>query len=855
MGKNDRTIAGSVFDHLPSAGNEVFSPAGRKESHYRKCLDGLARLSDEQLLDRQRFADRATNELGLHADRMREGRQTLGAFQMDIFPRILRPREWKQIEAGVLQRVSAFGSFISDIHAEKKILIDGIIPPELVFEDPSFHPELHNIPVDENCPITVGAMDLLRTPSGEWKVLENRFSTPTGISYVIQARRIQAQALPELFEALPVYPVASFATRLSEALAEMAGPVENGQALAVLLSEGEKGRHFFEESFLARHMGIPLTLPEDMVVRDGYVFLKTINGLMRVHCIYRRLEPRSIDPVAFASTNESGIPGLVQCVRKGSIKILNALGCAVADNRSLLRHSNDIIRYYTGKQAILQTVPTFHGYDPDQVEWIRDNLDQVSLKTVSHPETLVRTRPETRELVLNGKLKELLMMDPRLVVAQQLPESSKLPVYREGKVTLEETVLRVFFITGKRPYVLPGGLTRLARPGSELLASGEKHHSLKDTWALQPEKNVSTRPGTRLERGIGGTEYPLPSRAAEAFYWMGRYLERASSTARMLKTLEELRWSELTPKERELYAPLWKGIIEATGAEKSRRKMGSINSDNLVEQLLTDERNPASAKSCMLSVHLNASRIRSLITPEVWNGIRNTCDLFSNAEDDSSGNFHLGELMQSVVDSGDIIHGAASRTLLRDAGWYFLESGMLIERGLNNTVILSVVLPYIAKRQWEHLRDDTDLTALLRLLGALDAYHRKYRSRAYLDRVVALLWRARDFTGSAKFTTSTLRDNLSRIRHYVSSDQTQDALDSQTEVFLSWLDGLSLEEMFPARTLELDKGLTRTNLPTDKTIDLARKSLKKMMKFYESFHMGLEDRYFSHHLPGKADPR
>lgn len=838
-----------LFDSLPAAGNEACSPTGREESHYRKCLDALARLTPEELLERQRFADRATAEIGLQVDRIRPEKPCQGVFRMDIFPRILRPGEWKRIELGVLQRARAFGGLISDLHGAKNILLDGIIRPELVFEDPSFHPELHGIPFDEKNPLSVGAVDLLRTNSGEWRVLENRFSSPTGISYVIQARRIQAQALPELFEALPVYPVASFATRLSEALIEEAGISENSLPLAVLLSEGENGRHFFEESFLARHMGIPLTLPEDLVVREGQVFLKSIQGLMRVDCIYRRVEPRSIDPVAFASSNENGIPGLLRCVRKKTVRIINALGCAVADNRSLLRHSDEIIRYFTGEHPILKTVPTFYGFDPDQAEWIRDHIDQLTLKTVSHPETLARARPDLREVVTDGNLKELFRRDPRLVVAQQLPESSRLPVYRDGKASLEETVLRVFFIMGARAYVLPGGLTRLARSGHEQLALGESHHWLKDTWALQPERKSGTRPGKRLEKGIGGIEHPLPSRAAEAFYWIGRYLERGSGTTRMLKTLGELRWSELTPKERELYAPLWKAIMEATGADPAtKRKMARV-SEKLIRELLVDGKNPASAKSCMLAVQLNAGRIRSLITPEVWNAIRQAGELFPEAEGHELGAIQLDHLMNGVVDAGDIIRGAAGRTLLHDAGWHFFECGILIERVLNTTTILGVVLPYIARRQWQHLRDDTDLTALLRLLGGLDAYHRKYRSRAYLDRVVALLWKARDFTGAVKFTTTELRDKLSRIRESVPGDESASALDTRTTEFLEWLDRISLETLFPARTLELDRGLTQRNLTADKTISEANACLRKMRKFYESLHTSLEDHYFSHQSP------
>ncbi|HSH09346.1 MAG TPA: circularly permuted type 2 ATP-grasp protein, partial [Oceanipulchritudo sp.] len=609
------TVAGSETEL-----NEQHDPSGRMDTRYRKCRETLERLHPSELHQRAAFINRATADLGLHADRLREQTEEVGAFSMDLYPRILRPTEWERIQAGVMQRAAAFSAYIRDIYHGREILHAGIIPPEIVFEDPAFHPELHGIPMTGTDPVTVGAVDLIRTIDGEWQVLENRFSTPTGISYVVQLRRILAQALPELFEHLPVLPVASFATRLSEALSEQANNEADGQPLVVLLSEGEASRHFFEESFLARHMGIPLARTGDVVVREGKVFLKTIYGLMRIHVIYRRLEPAQLDPVAFATGSESGVPGLIHCARKGTVRVVNAMGCGVADNRALLGYSDEIIRFYTRERPILRTVPTYHGYDLDQRDWIIDHVAEFALKTVCHPETLGRSNPEAYKLFLAGKLQEILKMDSRLIVAQKLPETSRLPVYRDGAFDLESLSLRAFFIGGRNPYVLPGGLTRQFNFADERLPIGRRHHSLKDTWALREHQPKAKRSG-RLEPEISIPESPLTSRAAEAFYWIGRYLERARGTARMLNTLDELRWGELAPGERTLYAPLLEAIMEATGSRiRLQKQSGDLSS--LINPLMFDPANPASVRSCLALVRTNASSIRSFITPEFWNSIR-----------------------------------------------------------------------------------------------------------------------------------------------------------------------------------------------------------------------------------------
>ena len=841
----------SLFESLEKDGNEIFSDRGRQEAHFHKCLEVFARKGPEELSLRQAYIERATDDLDLHADRIQIQPEKASTFSMDLFPRIIRPKEWERIQIGVLQRVMAFGQFIRDIHTRKEILRSGLLPPEIVFEDPAFHPELHEVPMSEGCPITLGAVDLIRTVSGEWQVLENRFSSPTGISYVIQIRRILAQAFPELFEHIPVFPVAAFASRLSEALADCLPSAHGRRPLVVLLSEGDTGRHFFEESFLARHMGIPLSRPADFVVREGRVFLKTIEGLHPVDVIYRRIEPAQLDPVAFANANEQGIPGLIQCIRRGTVKVINSVGCAVADNRALLRHADEIIRYYTGNQPILRTVQTFHGFDQDQADWVREHPDSLLLKTVCHPETLKRVDPTAGQLSEKGDLVGLMRRDPRFIVAQELPPSSRLPVYDGKEALLQKMVLRVFCITGRRPYILPGGLTRVFQTGNEFSTTGKRSYVFKDTWALR-QKQVGGDRGKRLEPEIDARDTPVTSRAAEAFFWIGRYLERGRGTARMLNTLDELRWSELAPGERELYSPLWRGFLKATGDESGPGAGIPSDTGKLTRRLVFDGTNPASVNACFAAVRSNAQSIRSSITPEFWRSIHRTSEYLVSAGNGSLKGVRLRELMEVLVDSGDQIYGTAHRTLLQDAGWHFLNIGISLERGINHLIILGEVLPHIAERQWQHFRNDTDLTALLRLLGALDAYHRKYRSRAYLDRVVQLLWTAPTCPASVFFAAEAIHADLKALEREAGLTTTSDLLE-ETRQFTLWLSALPLSRIFPARALELDGGVTRKNLTAKATIDEMEKCLKHMQGFFDRMNIRLEDRFFSHHPQGKGE--
>jgi uncharacterized alpha-E superfamily protein len=252
-------------------------------------------------------------------------------------------------------------------------------------------------------------------------------------------------------------------------------------------------------------------------------------------------------------------------------------------------------------------------------------------------------------------------------------------------------------------------------------------------------------------------------------------------------------------------------------------------------------------RSCLALVRYNASRIRSFVTPEVWNSIQGANAVLAGPASRPPAGTALRDVMEAAVRAGDQIYGTAHRTLLHDAGWHFLNTGLLLERSVNHVTILAQVMPRIAQRQWEHLRDDTDLTALLRLMGALDAYHRRYRSRAYLDRVAQLLWQTPSCTGSVIHAVLEIQSALQAVFAETGGQAKVAAIAAQLQEFADWLTGLRLEQIFPARALELDRGLTRRNAVSAESIDRANACLQHMRTTMEGLHARLEDVFFSHH--------
>jgi uncharacterized circularly permuted ATP-grasp superfamily protein len=296
-----------------------------------------------------------------------------------LLPRVIAAHEWALLERGLIQRARAFNAYIADIYGPQRILHDRGVPHEIVLSDPAFHRQLIGLPIRDNLYAPLVAVDLVRDAAGGWQVLENHFSTPFGIAYVLQSRRMLAQAFPELFATVDVAPVAPFAAQLAELL-RTRSPRPNPHA--VLLCRGEDNQSYFEESFLARSLGIAMVQPGDLLVRESRVFLKTIRGLEQVDVIYRRIESSSIDPIAFGQSRFQGVPGLVNCVRKGTVAIVNAIGSGVADNRAILRYSDQIILYYLREKPLLKTVPTFTCRDVDQAAHVRHNLASMVLKPI-----------------------------------------------------------------------------------------------------------------------------------------------------------------------------------------------------------------------------------------------------------------------------------------------------------------------------------------------------------------------------------------------------------------------------------------------------------------------------------------
>jgi uncharacterized circularly permuted ATP-grasp superfamily protein/uncharacterized alpha-E superfamily protein len=743
-------------------------------------------------------------------------------FTVELSSLRLPPAEWKWLQAGALQRLKAFSALVEDVYGKRRILKDGILPPEIVYEDPLFFPELQGLPQTPDRAIVFAAMDLVQTPSGSWQIVEHRFSTPTGIGRLLQTRRILAASLPEAFRGEAVHPVQWFPARLYEHLTEATARGPSNKQI-ILLSEGPESSNLQEEQLLAREMGIPIAHSHDLVVRNGRLFLRTIEGLDEVGIVYRRIEPPFLDPVGFASHKFAGIPGLLHCIRQNTVQVLNAPECAVADNRALLRHADAIVRYYCGEAPILKTVPTFYGYDRDQAEWIEDHENTLILKPVCHPGNLLPQSPSGQ----HPDLKQLLKSDPRRIVGQALPAptcSTDL-----GNATPGRTFLRLFLLGGKRPYVLPGGLCRF----SPAIPSDTPVRLLRDTWVRTDALSVGIEP---LEPHLASPKRPLPSGIAENMYWLGRYLERGLAGCRMLSLVDP--WEHRSAPEDQTESILAAGILAALDVEEGEAKRLASMSG-----FLQPQGHPNSPLSAFSKAQSAVSTLRGSLHESTSLGIDL---LFKKTHQLCVGpsEFKRADLDLLKVDYDGII-GNLHRTLPRDSGWHFFVIGQMIENGSILSSLGSAILPKIVRRMDWHLQDEGDLNGFLRLAGCLNLYHQIYHSRAFLDRTLQLIWQSETCPTSFVRILLTLENALLEIHRQSLRQSPSDALVARLRATHDWIKDIEIESILPARTVQPSKEHSLSFLGDHGTFEIQR-LCDRLCDFFETFHTALDDRFFCH---------
>ncbi|HIK20659.1 MAG TPA: circularly permuted type 2 ATP-grasp protein [Synechococcus sp. M44_DOE_062] len=467
--------------------DELFLGRNQPRPEAIPLIERIHSLEEGELQQRQAAAQAALFQMGVTFNVYGDSQGTERIFPFDIIPRIVSASEWQRLEKGLKQRIHALNLFIDDVYHDQKILKDRVIPAELIETAKGFLRPCVGLNPPGRIWCHVTGTDLVRDRDGTWYVLEDNLRCPSGISYVLENRRVMKSTFPSLFNTMGIRPVDDYPSHLLDTLLYLAPP-QLANPTVVVLTPGIYNSAYFEHSFLAQQMGVELVEGRDLVVADGYLQMRTTKGLQRVDVIYRRIDDDFIDPLAFRPDSLLGVPGLFEVYRSGRLAIANALGTGVADDKAIYAYVPQMIRYYLGEEAILPNVPTYLCWDPKDQAYVLENLDKLVVKAANESGGYgmlmgSQATPEER-----AAFAEKIRAQPRNYIAQPTLCLSRVPtlVDRGEGPRLEpcHVDLRPYILYGKDIYVHPGGLTRVALKKGSLVVNSSQGGGSKDTWVL-----------------------------------------------------------------------------------------------------------------------------------------------------------------------------------------------------------------------------------------------------------------------------------------------------------------------------------------------------------------------------------
>ncbi len=484
-----------MYTRLPYA---FFSKGEQIREHYKLYDAWLARQPGDMMAKRREEAEMIFRRVGItfavYGEKDEEGAGTERLIPFDLIPRIIPAHEWASLERGLVQRVTALNRFIHDIYHEQEILKAGIVPRDQIENNAQFRPEMVGVSVPHQVYSNISGIDIVRAPDaqgrGEYYVLEDNLRVPSGVSYMLEDRKMMMRLFPDLFSAHRVAPIAHYPDLLLETL-RASSPATTAEPTVVVLTPGMYNSAYFEHAFLAQQMGVELVEGQDLMVKDNFVYMRTTRGARRVDVIYRRVDDDFLDPTVFRPTSTLGCAGLMDAYRAGNVTICNAVGTGIADDKSIYPYVPQMIEFYLGEKPILNNVPTYMCRKKDDLAYTLANLKELVVKEVHGAGgygMLVGPAASNDEI---EDFRRALLANPGGYIAQPTLSLSSCPTFVESGIAPRHIDLRPYVLSASTVQMVPGGLTRVALKEGSLVVNSSQGGGTKDTWILEDESALA----------------------------------------------------------------------------------------------------------------------------------------------------------------------------------------------------------------------------------------------------------------------------------------------------------------------------------------------------------------------------
>ncbi|MFJ7144074.1 circularly permuted type 2 ATP-grasp protein [Pseudomonas protegens] len=462
--------------------DEMHGADGQVRPHYREFANWLERTPDELLARRRREADLLFHRAGITFTLYGDEQGTERLIPFDTIARIIPASEWQIIELGCIQRVRALNLFLADLYHHQRIIRAGIIPAEQVLANDQYQLAMQDLDLHGDIYAHISGIDLVRDGDGSYYVLEDNLRTPSGVSYMLEDRKMMMRLFPELFAAQRIAPIDHYPNLLLDTLKSSS---QMDDPSVVVLTPGRFNSAFFEHAFLAREMGVELVEGADLFVRDDRVFMRTTDGPQAVDVIYRRLDDAFLDPLAFNPDSMLGVPGLLAAYRSGNVVLANAIGTGVADDKSVYPFVTQMIRFYLDEEPILKNVPTWQCRKPDELSHVLAHLPELVVKETQGSGGYGMLVGPTASAAEIEAFRARIKARPQAYIAQPTLSLSTCPTFVENGIAPRHIDLRPFVLAGRETRVVPGGLTRVALREGSLVVNSSQGGGTKDTWVVE----------------------------------------------------------------------------------------------------------------------------------------------------------------------------------------------------------------------------------------------------------------------------------------------------------------------------------------------------------------------------------
>ena len=452
--------------------------------HYQAYKSWSKSYSPEAMAGKRAQADAAFRQVGITFAVYGDDAGTERLIPFDLIPRVIPSKEWATLQKGLIQRVQALNMFIHDVYHNQNIIKAGVVPAEQNFLNAQYRPQMQGVDVAGNNYCHIAGVDIVRAGQGEFYVLEDNLRVPSGVSYMLEDRKMMMRLFPEVFNAMPIAPIEHYPDLLLETLRASA-PMGVDEPNVVVLTPGMYNSAYFEHAFLAQQMGVELVEGKDMFVDDGLVYMRTTQGPQRVDVIYRRIDDDYLDPLVFQADSTLGVPGLMSVYRAGRISIANAVGTGIADDKSTYPFIPDVIKFYLGEDPILNNVPTYQCRKPQELSYVLANLSSLVVKEVHGAGGYGMLVGPAASKAQIEDFRARLIAKPEGYIAQPTLALSTCPTFVESGIAPRHIDLRPYVLCGKETKLVPGGLCRVALEEGSLVVNSSQGGGTKDTWVLE----------------------------------------------------------------------------------------------------------------------------------------------------------------------------------------------------------------------------------------------------------------------------------------------------------------------------------------------------------------------------------